>query len=175
VQALRPLQALLDENRDAVFVSDGGEFGQWAQACLAAPHRVINGVAGSIGAGLPFAVAASLAKPGAPVIAAMGDGTFGFHAAEVDTAVRCGAKFVAIVGNDARWNAEYQIQLREYGAQRAAGTQLLATRYDEVARGFGGYGERVTAAGEMLPAARRAMEAALPAVLNVMIEGLAAP
>ena len=175
VQALCPLQALLDAHDDAVFVSDGGEFGQWAQACLAAPHRVINGVAGSIGAGLPFAVAASLAKPGAPVIAAMGDGTFGFHAAEIDTAVRSRARFVAIVGNDACWNAEYQIQVREYGSERAAGTQLLPTRYDEVARGFGGYGELVTSAGEMLPAARRAIEAALPAVLNVMIEGLAAP
>ena len=174
-QALRPLQALLDASREAVFVSDGGEFGQWAQACLSAPHRVLNGVAGSIGAALPFALAASLAKPGAPVIAAMGDGTFGFHAAEIDTAVRCGAKFVAIVGNDARWNAEYQIQVREYGPQRTPGTQLLPARYDEVAKGFGGYGELVTAAGEMLPAARRAMQAALPAVLNVMIEGLAAP
>ena len=174
-QALRPLQSLLDAHGEAVFVSDGGEFGQWAQACLSAPHRVINGVAGSIGAALPFAVAASLAKPGAPVVAAMGDGTFGFHAAEIDTAVRCGAKFVAIVGNDARWNAEYQIQRREYGEARARGTQLLPTRYDEVSKGFGGYGELVTAAGEMLPAARRAMQAALPAVLNVMIEGLAAP
>ena len=29
VQALRPLQALLDANADSVFVSDGGEIGQW--------------------------------------------------------------------------------------------------------------------------------------------------
>jgi acetolactate synthase-1/2/3 large subunit len=52
---------------------------------------------------------------------------------------------------------------------------LLPARYDEVARGFGGYGELVTDASEMLPAARRAMRSGLPAVLNVMIEGLAAP
>lgn len=174
-QALRPLQALLDAHPEAVFVSDGGEFGQWAQACLHAPHRVINGVAGSIGAGLPFAIGARFARPDAPVIAAMGDGTFGFHAAEIDTAVRHRAPFVAIVGNDARWNAEFQIQVREYGEARAVGTRLLPTRYDEVARAFGGFGELVTAAGEMLPAARRAMQSALPAVLNVMIEGLAAP
>ncbi|HET7402492.1 MAG TPA: thiamine pyrophosphate-binding protein, partial [Usitatibacter sp.] len=56
VQALRPLQALLDARPDAVFVCDGGEIGQWAQACLDAPARVINGVAGSIGAALPFAI-----------------------------------------------------------------------------------------------------------------------
>jgi acetolactate synthase-1/2/3 large subunit len=175
VQALRPLQAILDSHPDSVFVSDGGEVGQWAQACLSAPNRVINGVAGSIGAALPFALAARAARPDAPVVAVMGDGTFGFHPAEIDTAVRYGLDFIAVVANDARWNAEYQIQLRTYGEGRTVATELLATRYDEVARGFGGYGERVNDPAEVLPAARRALAAKRPAVLNIMIEGVAAP
>lgn len=41
--------------------------------------------------------------------------------------------------------------------------------------GFGGHGEQVTTVEQLLPAARRAMRRDLPAVLNVMIEGLAAP
>ncbi|HSN22145.1 MAG TPA: thiamine pyrophosphate-binding protein [Usitatibacter sp.] len=175
VQACRPLQALLDANPDSVLVADGGEFGQWAQACLTAPHRVVNGMAGSIGASLPFAVAARLAVPHAPVIAMLGDGTFGFHPAEIDTAVRYELPFVAVVGNDARWNAEYQIQVRDYGRDRAVGCELLPTRYDEVAKGFGAYGERVTDPAELLPAARRALGSRQPAVLNVMVEGLPAP
>ena len=175
VQMLRPLQALLDAHPDSVFVSDGGEIGQWAQACLQAPHRVVNGVAGSIGAGLAFALAARIAQPEAPVVAVMGDGTFGFHAAEIDTAVRYRLPFVAVVGNDARWNAEYQIQLRDYGRERLVGCELLPSRYDEVARAFGGHGEMVTDAALMAPAAQRALRAAQPAVLNVMIEGLPAP
>jgi acetolactate synthase-1/2/3 large subunit len=175
VQALAPLQSLLDAHPDSVFISDGGEFGQWAQACLRAPNRVINGVAGAIGPALPFAVAARIAKPHVPIIAVMGDGTFGFHPAEIDTAVRYQLPFVVVVGNDARWNAEHQIQVREYGAERAIGTDLLPTRYDQVARGFGGYGDLVTDAGQPLAAARRAIDSGLPAVLNVMIEGLAAP
>ncbi|MEP7070271.1 MAG: thiamine pyrophosphate-dependent enzyme, partial [Usitatibacter sp.] len=175
VQALRPLQALLDAHPESVFISDGGEVGQWAQACLAAPHRVINGVAGSIGAALPFAVAARLALPEAPVVAVMGDGTFGFHPAEIDTAVRYGLAFVLVVGNDARWNAEYQIQVREYGRERARGCELLASRYDQVAVAFGGFGEIVTEAGEVMPAALRAQASRLPACLNIMIDGVAAP
>jgi acetolactate synthase-1/2/3 large subunit len=175
VQALRPLQSLLDAHPEAVLVSDGGEFGQWAQACLRAPHRVINGVAGAIGAALPFAVAARLAKPGAPIVAAMGDGTFGFHPAEIDTAVRYGLDFVLVVGNDARWNAEYQIQVRDYGRERAKGCELLPSRYDQVAIAFGGHGELVTDASQVLPAARRAQAARLPACLNIMIEGVPAP
>lgn len=175
VQALRPLQAILDSHPDSVLVGDGGEFGQWAQACLSAPHRVINGVAGSIGAGLPFAVAARCASPEAPVLAFMGDGTFGFHPAEIDTAVRYRLPFVAIVGNDARWNAEYQIQLRSYGADRLVGCELLPTRYDQVAAAFGGHGELVTEAGELAGAVQRAIASRLPSVVNVMIEGIPAP
>ena len=105
---------------------------------------MINGAAGSIGSALPFAVAARLAQPEAPVIAVMGDGTFGFHCAEIDTAVRYGLPFLAVVGNDARWNAEYQIQLRDYGRERAIGCELLPSRYDKVCIGFGGHGEHVT-------------------------------
>jgi acetolactate synthase I/II/III large subunit len=174
-QLARPLQAALDSHPDSVLVADGGEIGQWAQACLHAPRRVINGVGGSIGAGLPFALGARCAEPAAPVIAVMGDGTFGFHVAELDTAVTRKLPFVAVVGNDARWNAEYQIQLREYGAQRAQGCEMRELRYDRIAQAFGAWGERVTRADDMSPAVRRALASGLPACIDVMIDGLAAP
>jgi acetolactate synthase-1/2/3 large subunit len=172
---LQPLQALLVAHSDSVLVSDGGEIGQWAQACLTAPNRVINGVAGSIGAALPFAVAARLARPQGTVIAVLGDGTFGFHPAELDTAVRYGLPFLCVIGNDARWNAEYQIQLRDYGANRLVGCELLPAAYEVVAQGFGCFGERVTDPSQMAAAARRALASGKPAVLNAMIEGLPAP
>ena len=175
LEALRPLQAVIDRHPDSVLVMDGGEFSQWAQALLTAPNRVTNGVAGAIGAGLPFGVAARLAQPQAPVIVTMGDGTFGFHPAEIDTAVRTRAPFVAIVGNDARWNAEYQIQLRDYGANRVGGCELLPTRYDNVAIAFGGYGEHVTRVDEIAPAVERAIASGLPAVINVALDGQPAP
>jgi acetolactate synthase-1/2/3 large subunit len=174
VEIGRAVQKLLDVP-DAVLVADGGEFGQWSQATLAAPHRVINGVAGSIGAALPFAAAAKLARPGSNVVAMLGDGTFGFHASELDTAVRCGLAYVAVVGNDHCWNAEYQIQLRSYGAPRAHGLDLLPTRYDEVARAFGAHGEHVTQAADLPAALARAVAAGRAACINVPIERLAAP
>jgi acetolactate synthase-1/2/3 large subunit len=174
-QALAPLQAILDSHPESVLVSDGGEIGQWAQACLTASNRVINGVAGSIGAGLPFATAASLAKPGAPVIAVVGDGTFGFHSAEIDTAVRYQLPFLLIVGNDACWNAEHQIQIREYGQARVIGCELLPTHYEKVCVAFGGFGELVTEKEQVLPAAHRAIASKLPSCLNIMIDGVPAP
>ena len=175
VELCRAIAPHIEQNPNAVLVCDGGEIGQWPQAVLAPARRIINGVAGSIGAAIPFAIAARLAEPDAPVIAVMGDGTFGFHMAEFDTAVRYRAPFVAVVGNDATWNAEYQIQLREYGADRAHGCELLPTRYDLVAAALGGHGELVTRAQDLGPALERAIASGKPACVNVMTERVPAP
>jgi acetolactate synthase-1/2/3 large subunit len=80
-----------------------------------------------------------------------------------------------VVGNDARWNAEYQIQLRDYGAERLVGCELRPTRYDTVAQAFGAHGEGVTDAAAMPHAVERALASGLPACVNVMIEGVPAP
>ncbi|WP_421990532.1 thiamine pyrophosphate-binding protein [Roseococcus sp.] len=161
---------------DTVLVADGGEIGQWMQACLRAPERVMNSIAGSIGAGIPFAIGARAARPAGRILAVMGDGTFGFHMAEFDTAVRHELPFVLVVGNDAKWNAEYQIQKRDYGANRTHGCELLpGTRYDQVVQALGGHGEFVENAEDLPAALERAFASGKPACVNVMIEGKAAP
>ena len=175
VQACRSLQPLLDSHPDSVLICDGGEIGQWAQACLRAPNLIVNGPAGAIGVGVPFGLAARLARPDAPVVAVMGDGSVGFHITEYDTAIRHGLPFVGVVGNDARWNAEYQIQLADYGAERAIGCELRPARYDAVVAALGGHGELVEDVASLAGAAARAHDSALPACVNIMIEGVAAP
>jgi acetolactate synthase-1/2/3 large subunit len=105
----------------------------------------------------------------------MGDGTFGFHMAEFDTAVRNDLPVIVVVGNDARWNAEYQIQLRQYGAERAKNCDLLPSRYDRVVEALGGFGALVTSATDLAEALERAYMSRKPACLNVMIESTAAP
>jgi acetolactate synthase-1/2/3 large subunit len=124
-------------DRGAILVVHGGEFGQWLQAGVEAAPRLINGVAGAIGAAIPMALAARLRHPDRPVIAVLGDGTFGFHAFELDTAARYGLPVVTIVGNDARWNAEHQLQLQHYGADRTVGCALRPSRYDQMAAALG--------------------------------------
>jgi acetolactate synthase-1/2/3 large subunit len=168
-EVTQAIQKYLDEDPNSVFISDGGEWGQWAQACITAPTRIINGPAGSIGTSIPFAIAASLARPGARVVTVLGDGTAGFHVMEYDSAVRYDIPFIAVLGNDAAWNAEYQIQLREYGDQRLIGCELLPSRYDRVVEALGGHGEHVTAASGLAPALERAGASERPALLNVMI------
>ena len=175
VELCRAVQPTIESRPRAVLVCDGGEIGQWAQSLVRCPDRIINGVAGSIGAAVPFAIGVAAAEPGRPVVAISGDGAFGFHMAEFDTAVRYGLRFVAVVGNDAAWNAEHQIQLRAYGPQRAHGCQLLPTRYDEVVRALGGHGELVASVDELAPALERAFASGKPACVNVLVRQVAAP
>ena len=169
------VQQYLDEDPNSVFICDGGEWGQWAQACITAPTRILNGPAGSIGTSIPFALAARLARPDSRIVTVLGDGTAGFHIMEYDTAVRYDIPFVAVLGNDAAWNAEYQIQLREYGDERLVGCELLPSRYDRVVEALGGHGEHVESASDLAPALQRAGASNLPALVNVNLARDAAP
>lgn len=169
------VRAFLEATPNAILVSDGGEFGQWAQAALHPARRIINGPAGAIGGALPCAIAARLADPDAVVVAMTGDGAAGFHIAEFDTAVRYRAPVIAVIGNDARWNAEYQIQLSDYGPERLLGCDLLDTGYEGVASAFAAQGERVHAAGDLRGALERAADSGRPACINVRLAGQPAP
>jgi len=171
----RGVQSFLASHPSHVLIMDGGEIGQWSQANLDNERRITNGVTGSIGAATPFALAARVAEQNDPVLTIMGDGTFGFHMAEFDTAVRNDIPFVAVVGNDACWNAEHQIQIRDYGENRAHACELLPARYDQVVEAMGGYGEHVTRAEDVAGAIERAYASGKPACVNVMIQSVAAP
>jgi acetolactate synthase I/II/III large subunit len=176
IEVFRGLKPYVEKHADTVLICDGGEFAQWAQSVLpVVPRRMINGVTGSIGASLPMACAARVVERDAPVFAVLGDGTFGFHMAEFETAVRCNLPFVAVVGTDARWNAEYNLQVRDYGPNRTFGCDLLPTRYDLVVAALGGHGELVQSAGELPGAIERSLASGKPACINVMIESIPAP
>jgi acetolactate synthase-1/2/3 large subunit len=169
-QALQPLLTA-----GGILVSDGGEFGQWAQAGLRAEPRLINGPAGSIGSALPMGLAARLAHPDRTVVVTLGDGTFGFHALELETAVRCGLPVVVVIGNDGRWNAEHQLQLRHFGPDRTVACELGPVRYDRLAEALGAHGERVERPEDLPAALARAVAAGRPACVDVVIDGVAAP
>ena len=62
-----------------------------------ARHRINSGVFGTMGVGLPCAIGAKLAKPGAQVIALHGDGSLGMNVMELDTAVRHDVPLLVVV------------------------------------------------------------------------------
>ncbi len=169
------VQRQIDSHAPSIVICDGGEFGQWAQAGTKGTQRIINGPSGAIGGALCYGVAAGLANLKATVFALMGDGTVGFHFAEFETAARENCPFVVVIGNDECWNAEHQIQMRDYGPDRLIGCTLSGARYDLAVAALGGHGEYVTDPADLDAALTRAVNSGKVACVNVRIKGLPAP
>lgn len=151
----------------SVAVADGGDILSFARVGLKPVDYLDCGALGCLGVGVPFAIAAALQRPDEPVIAVIGDGSFGFTALEVDTAVRHGAKAVFVVVNNEAWNIERHDQIDRFGGN-VVGVDLPGCRYDQLGRSLGAHGERVEHAGELGDALKRALENA-PAVVDVLV------
>jgi acetolactate synthase-1/2/3 large subunit len=151
----------------SVAIADGGDILSFARVGLKPVDYLDCGALGCLGVGVPFAIAAALLRPEEPVIAVIGDGSFGFTAMEVDTAVRRGARAVFVVVNNEAWNIERHDQVDRFDGN-LVGVDLPGCRYDLLARGLGAHGERVEDASELADALKRALENA-PAVVDVLV------
>jgi acetolactate synthase-1/2/3 large subunit len=163
----RLLAALQDKlPADAIVVADGGDFLSFARVGLNAATYLDPGSYGCLGVGVPFGIAAGLAKPNRQVVVATGDGSFGFNAIEIDTAVRHRVPLLIVVANNGAWQIEVYDQATTYG--RVVGTRLQFSDYAAMARAFGMYAERVEC-DEDLPAAIDRALANRPALLDVLV------
>jgi acetolactate synthase-1/2/3 large subunit len=159
-------------DRDTLVVGDGGDIVALASKILDVhlPGNWLDpGPLGCLGVGMPFAIAAKLARPEKRVMVLFGDGSFGLTGFEFDTAVRFDLPIIAIVGNDAAWGQMRKPQLATFGKERAIATALAPTRYDKVVEALGGHGELVTDPEQIVPALERAEASGKPACVNVMI------
>ena len=124
---------------------------------------------GSMGYGLPAAVAAKLVHPERPVLAVCGDGDFLMNGQELATAVQYGAPFVALVVNNGLYGTIRMHQEREYPG-RVFGTTLRNPDFAAYARAFGAHGETVERTEDFAPAFERAQAAGKPAVIELKID-----
>lgn len=154
---------------DALAVYDGGHASFWSNDLtpVAEPAtRFHDPGLCQLGFGLPYALALKAARPERPVFLLTGDGSFGFAAAELDTARRHRLPVVSIIHNNAAWGV---IGLSQKRQNFALGCDLDGTDYAAIARGFGCHGEIVTSPDAVAPAIRRALESGLPAVLDCRV------
>lgn len=150
---------------EAVFVVDGHETLEFARRAI--PSRspgnyLTSGPNGCMGVGVPMAIGAQVARPDRPVVVLMGDGGFGWHGLEYDTAIRHGLPITGIVMNNAGFTA------RPTGG--TTGRDLGYQRYDEVVTALGGHGEYVTRPEEIGPALERALAADVASLVNICVD-----
>jgi acetolactate synthase-1/2/3 large subunit len=159
---------------DAVVIADGGDIAALAAGVIKVNHPghwLDPGPFGCLGVGIPFAMAARLAHPAKQIVAVLGDGAFGFNGFEIDSCARQKLPFVAVIGNDGAWGEMRTFHEKLFGPEHAEAQYLSQqTRYDVVAQGLGGHGERVTEPRAIRPALDRAAASGLPAVVDVLID-----
>lgn len=157
---------------DMIVIGDGGDIVAQASKVIQVPRNgtwMDPGPLGTLGVGMPFALAAQKAHPDKRVLIVYGDGSFGLNGFEYDTAVRFDLPIVGVVGNDAAWGQMMRPQGMLYGEDRLVAVELNRTRYDLVVEALGGHGEHVVDPEEIGPAIARAFESGKPALVNVEI------
>jgi acetolactate synthase-1/2/3 large subunit len=165
--AVRALIELLED--DAVVLSDVGNCAIWLRNLLPVRHpnaHLQSGMWNAMGLALPSAIAAKLALPRRQVVGVAGDGALLMSLGEFGTALEQETGIVLLVLNDGAYGMIQRLQVRAFG--RTLGCQFRSPDFAAVAREFGWLGLRVEDPADLGPALRKALEAGLPAVLDVL-------
>ncbi|MBK1698453.1 thiamine pyrophosphate-binding protein [Rhodovibrio salinarum] len=165
-QAIADLRERLPD--DAVICNGAGNYAAWLHRYYRyrSYRSQLAPTSGSMGYGVPAAVAAKLAAPDRPVIAFAGDGCFQMTGQELGTAMQYGAGIVVIVVNNSSYATIRMHQERQY-PHRVTGTDLRNPDFAALARAYGAHGELVSDQASFAPAVERALNAGGPALIEV--------
>jgi acetolactate synthase-1/2/3 large subunit len=134
---------------DGIITLDNGIYKIWIARNYPAfqPNTVLlDNTLASMGAGLPAAIAAKIARPERQVVAICGDGGFMMNSQELETAVRLGLDLVVVILNDSGYG---MIKWKQDDAGFADyGLDFNNPDFVQYARSYGAFGHRVTSAEE---------------------------
>ena len=156
---------------DAIVTNGAGNYATWM-------HRLFRyrgfrtqlaPYSGSMGYGVPAAVAAKTVHRDRTVLSWNGDGCFLMNGQELATAVQYGLAIVFVVIDNGMYGTIRMHQERQYPA-RVSGTTLINPDFAALARAYGALGETVVRTEDFAPAFERALAAGRPALLHVRID-----
>ncbi len=168
----KELRETLD--RDAIVVTSSGH----AQACvLEFPFyepktNLTSGGFSTMGWAYPAALGAKLAAPDKQVVAVIGDGDFLMTMQEMATAMQYGINVVVVLLNNYGWYSIRDLQMAEFGEDRAIATDWDAAKSPDfvaIAKGFGLYSESVDKPDDIQEAVNRALEHDGPSLVEVKV------
>lgn len=156
---------------DAILTNGAGNYSIWL-------HRYwrfrrygtqLSPTSGTMGYGVPAAIAAKLESPQRCVVSFAGDGCFLMNGQEFATAVQYDAAIVVIVFDNGMYGTIRMHQEREFPG-RVHGTGLRNPDFAALARAFGGEGYTVAATDEFAPAFASALASGRPAIIHVKVD-----
>ena len=165
-EVVRTVSELLPEN--AVVTNGAGNYAGFVHRYFEYKgyRTQLAPTSGSMGYGLPAAIAAALAEPTRPVVCFAGDGCFLMTAQEMATVAQYGLPVIVIVANNGMYGTIRMHQEKHYPG-RVAGTTLMNPDFAALARSFGATGERIERTEEFREAFARALAAGRPALIEL--------
>ncbi len=168
-EAILHLRAVLPD--DAIICNGAGNYSTWI-------HRYFRfrkfgtqlaPTSGSMGYGLPAAVAAKLRYPERIVVCFAGDGCFQMTGHEFGTAVQHGANVIVVVVDNGMYGTIRMHQERRFPTRTHA-TDIVNPDFAAIARAYGAFGATVAATEEFAPALQNALDAQAPAILHLLLD-----
>jgi acetolactate synthase-1/2/3 large subunit len=156
---------------DAIIANGAGNYTGWVHR-----HTRFRGfptqlapTAGSMGYGLPAAIAAKLHYPHRQVICWAGDGCYLMHGQELATAVQYGANIIVLVVNNNMYGTIRMHQERNF-PDRVIGTELRNPDFVALARSYGAFGARVTDSNDFAAVFEAATHSGKPALIELQVD-----
>ncbi|KIQ02689.1 thiamine pyrophosphate-binding protein [Agrobacterium tumefaciens] len=168
-----PIMDWIEANvpEDTIFTNGAGNYATWVHRF----HRFRRfntqsaPTSGSMGYGLPAAVAAKHLFPQREVVCFAGDGCFMMHGQEFITAVRYGLPIITVLVNNGTYGTIRMHQEREYPG-RVSATDLVNPDFVAFAKAYGGHGEIVEKTEDFGPAYERARASGKPAIIEIKLD-----
>lgn len=156
---------------DSILTCGAGNYTGWVHRGY--QHRVFRTLLGptngSMGYGVPAAVAAKLTYPQRTVVAFAGDGCFLMNGQELATAAHYDARLITVVVNNGMYGTIRMHQERTYPG-RVSGTELHNPDFAALARAYGLHGETVARTEDFAAAFERCQASGKPALIEVQID-----
>jgi acetolactate synthase-1/2/3 large subunit len=177
IQEIQPQMSYIDAIRDVLprdgfFVEEISQVGFTARfgfPAYAPRHYVTCGYQDNLGFGFNTALGVQVANPGKAVVAICGDGGFLFGSQELATAVRHRIPVVTVLFNNRSYGNVRRDQVEQYQG-RILGAELTNPDFIKYTESFGALALRAGTASELRTALARALQAEVPAVIEVPLE-----
>jgi acetolactate synthase-1/2/3 large subunit len=156
---------------DSILCNGAGNYAVWLHRFYQYPRfrTQLAPTNGSMGYGVPAAIAAALAAPGRTVLSFAGDGCFLMNGQELATAVQYQAKVIFLVVNNGMYGTIRMHQERHYPG-RVCGTGLHNPDFAALARAYGLHAEVVEATAQFAGAFTRAQAAGKAALIEIRVD-----
>jgi acetolactate synthase I/II/III large subunit len=157
---------------DAILCNGAGNYAAWIHRFFRFRRfgQHVAPASGSMGYGVPAAVAMKRLHPDRPVVCLAGDGDYLMNGQEFATAVQYNLPFIIIIFDNGMYGTIRMHQERDYPG-RISATELLNPDFAAYARAFGGFGISVERTEDFPAAFKAAQASGKPAIIRLAIDG----